>query len=43
MEAAEVRSEYVEGGVVDVGDEGDCTSARPARDEEPGSSHGEHV
>jgi hypothetical protein len=39
MEAAEVRSEYVEGGVVDVGNEGDSTSARPARDEEPGSSH----
>jgi len=42
MEAAEVRSQYAEGGVVDVGEERDYTSARPARDEEPGSSHGDH-
>ena len=39
MEAAEVRGEYVEGGGVDVGNEGNGTSARPARDEEPGSGH----
>lgn len=39
MEATEVTSQYHEGGVVDVGNEGDGTSTRPARDDEPGSSH----
>ena len=39
MEATEMGSQYVEGGGVDVGKEGDDPTARPARDEEPGSSH----
>jgi len=39
MKATEVSREHVQRRVVDVGNEGDGTSARPARDHEPGSGH----
>jgi len=39
MEAAKMRREDVQRVIIDVGNDRDSTPARPARDDEPGSSH----
>jgi len=40
MQAMEVGCQYGKSGVINARDEGDSTSARPAREEKPGGGHG---